>query len=176
MYYTAVLCLLCPAAMVLALQVAAVTLTVHIGNRKLLIQLWNNKLAVESPPELGILLSAPGWAALPVEPSLFFLIAVELSEPFKDWIDGMWNLIANKLRLLVNLTTPLEDGICRLHCNIYFCVRLSAEILYICVFLFLYLSRYIWYVGGYKIFSALVWVDRLITHEWAIPVFLNKWQ
>lgn len=34
----------------------------------------------------------------PVKPSLFLFIAAELSEPFKNWIGGMWNLIADKIK------------------------------------------------------------------------------
>lgn len=44
------------------------------------------------------------------------------SEPFKNWIDGMWNLIADKLRVLVNWTTPLEDSIAGIGPNICLCL------------------------------------------------------
>lgn len=144
---------------------------------KWLIQLWNNKLFVESPLELRFPALCTWLVLVPVKPPLFLLIEAELSEPFKNWIGGTWNLIADKLRILVNVTTLLEDGISRIRAT-FACVfvSVSAEILYICITLFFYLSRAIWYVGCYKIFSALVWVDRLITHEWAIQVFLNKWQ
>lgn len=37
----------------------------------------------------------------------------------------MWNLLADKLRILVNLTTLLEDGNCRISSNICLCVRES---------------------------------------------------
>jgi len=54
----------------------------------------------------------------------------------------MWNLIADKLRILVNLTTLLEDGISRIRAT-FACVfvSVSAEILYICITVFFYLSK-----------------------------------
>lgn len=50
------------------------------------------------------------------------LLTAELSEPFKNWMDGMWNLIADKLRILVYLTTLLGDGVAMIRPSVCLCL------------------------------------------------------
>lgn len=70
---------------------------------------WN-----PSPPHLACL-DSPGS---PTVPSHYR----RASEPFKNWIDGTWNLIADKLRILVNLTTLFEGSLARIGPNVCLCL------------------------------------------------------
>lgn len=111
-------------APVMSLDVGPLTVTLMVpnGSREHLIQLWANKWAVESPPDPGIQALCTWPLCTPWETLAFPLITAELSEPFKNWIDGMWNLIADKLRILVNLTTLLEDGIAKIRPSVSLCL------------------------------------------------------
>lgn len=121
-----------------------VTLTVPDGSRERLIQPWNNKWPAESPLEPGIpaslhLVRLHSLGNPPV-PSHYS----RASEPLKNWIDGTWNLIADKLRILVNVTTLLEGSFARIGPNVCLClwVYLWKSFMYVSCWFPIYLDIY----------------------------------
>lgn len=87
--------------------------------------LRNETCAVASPLRLGVLALCTGPVCPSWKASLLLLIAAELSGRPQNGIDAMWNLIANKLRILVNLTTVRRRHV---HNRGGICSRVPAQV------------------------------------------------